>query len=64
MLNEENNRKNSHRNQVADFNADGQPEIVVVSGGVIRIFDRFGNTFSTVPATVPGTGGPPTVAEP
>ncbi|MFH1434927.1 MAG: VCBS repeat-containing protein [Pseudomonadota bacterium] len=48
---------------VADFDADGVPEVVVVSQGAIRVFDNQGNLYSTAGATVPGRGGPPTIAD-
>lgn len=47
----------------ADFDHDGHPEIVVVSQGHVRVFDRTGALYSTVGATVPGNGGPPTLAD-
>jgi hypothetical protein len=53
---------------VADFDGDGLPEVVVVSGSAngtasIRVFDRNGQLFTTVAATIPGAGGPPTIAD-
>lgn len=48
---------------VADLNNDGQPEVVVVSDGTVRVFDRFGNLFGQATGVVAGRGGPPTVAD-
>jgi hypothetical protein len=48
---------------VADFDRDGQPEVVVVASGAVRVFDRSGNLFSSAAATVSGVGGPPTIAD-
>ncbi|MEI8256379.1 MAG: FG-GAP-like repeat-containing protein, partial [Deltaproteobacteria bacterium] len=48
---------------VADFDHDGRPEVVVVSQGHVRVFDRNGALYSTLGATVPGNGGPPTLAD-
>ncbi|RLB53309.1 MAG: hypothetical protein DRJ42_12315 [Deltaproteobacteria bacterium] len=48
---------------VTDVDLDGAPEVVVVSNGTLRIFDRDGNRFTTSEVSFPGRGGPPTVAD-
>ena len=48
---------------VADFDHDGRPELVVVSQGNVRVFDRLGALYSTMGGTVAGNGGPPTLAD-
>jgi hypothetical protein len=50
---------------VGDFNLDGKPEAVVVSGGQLWILDGATGAVQLGPVKVPGTGsgGPPTVAD-
>ena len=52
----------------ADFNADGHPDIVLITsrpgGQVVQVIDYFHNTFIMPPTPTPnGYGGPPTVAD-
>ncbi len=47
---------------VADFDADGQPEIVVVSAGTVRLQNAGGGVMWNVPNPA-GVGGPPTIAD-
>lgn len=49
---------------VADFDLDGDPEIVVVAEGAVRLQDHLGNVVWG-PNTIAGTGrgGPPTIAD-
>jgi hypothetical protein len=49
---------------VADFDLDGDPEIVVVAEGQVRLQDHLGNLIWG-PVTIAGTGrgGPPTIAD-
>jgi len=53
---------------IADFNADGQPEVAVVrfagnNTAQVRIFDKNGNAFGSGLGSLPGHGGPPTIAD-
>jgi hypothetical protein len=50
---------------VGDFNKDGKPEAVLVSGGKVWILNGTTGAVDLGPATLPGTGsgGPPTVAD-
>jgi hypothetical protein len=50
---------------VGDFNKDGKPEAVLVSGGKVWILDGATGNIVLGPATLPGTGqgGAPTVAD-
>jgi hypothetical protein len=49
---------------VADFNKDGKPDAVLVSGGKVWILNGATGTIQLGPGALPGTGsgGPPTVA--
>jgi len=51
-------------NAVADFDADPFPEIVLVSGGTVRLLEHDGSV-KWGPVSIPGggAGGPPTVAD-
>jgi hypothetical protein len=51
-------------NAAADFDGDGYPEIVLVSGGKVRLLEHDG-TVKWGPVSIPGAGagGPPTVAD-
>ncbi len=48
---------------IADFDADGSPEVAVVSRGTLRIFNGDGSRFGTGMASFMGRGGPPTIAD-
>lgn len=50
---------------VADFDADGRPEVVLVSNGQVWILDGANGSTRLGPVTLPGMGfgGPPTVAD-
>ena len=53
---------------IGDFNADGHPDIVLITsrpgGQVVQVIDYFHNTFIMPPTPTPnGYGGPPTVAD-
>ena len=50
---------------VGDFNKDGKPDAVLVSGGNLWILEGATGKIELGPATLPGTGsgGPPTVAD-
>lgn len=47
---------------IADFDLDGQAEIIVVSNGTVRLQDAAGNVLWNV-ANPGGKGGPPTIAD-
>jgi hypothetical protein len=51
-------------NAVADFDADGQAEIVLVSGGLVRLLEH-NLALKWGPVAIPGggNGGPPTIAD-
>lgn len=51
-------------NAVADFDGDSYPEIVLVSGGTVRLLEHTG-AVKWGPVAIPGggNGGPPTVAD-
>lgn len=50
---------------VADLDGDGAPEVVLVTGGQVTIFEGATGVTELGPMTLPGTGhgGPPTVAD-
>ncbi len=48
---------------VADFDDDGLPEVVKVSGGTVTLTDTDGRSLWTVNPNFGGYGGPPTVAD-
>ncbi|MEM9861266.1 MAG: VCBS repeat-containing protein [Myxococcota bacterium] len=50
---------------VADFNADGEPEVVLVSVGQAHVLNPTDGSTLAGPFTLPGTGngGPPTIAD-
>lgn len=51
---------------VADFDADGLPEVVVIDmwvGGDVRLLDNDGTLLWSTPLLEPNSGGPPTVAD-
>lgn len=50
---------------VADFSGDGEPEVVVVSDGMVRIHDGVSGDLLWGPVAVPNGGrlGPPTIAD-
>ena len=52
-------------NAVADFDADGKPEVVVVSAGKLWVLEGATGAIELGPLTLPSTGegGPPTVAD-
>jgi hypothetical protein len=50
---------------VADLDLDGKPEVVVVTGGTLRVLEGATGTTELGPIDIPGTGtgGPPTIAD-
>ena len=52
-------------NAVADFDGDSKPEVVLVSGGQLRILEGLDGSVELGPLKIPstGSGGPPTVAD-